>query len=425
MKDTKSILKQIVDHYFESRDFNGIALSQLFSINLDPDGEDKALQKAKYILKELIQKRCIDLNFEKCSGGDAHIIRLELCNPKNQLEHLEQLTASDRDLGRCCAYPSKKYIKEKVDITKYKRYKEYKDKPFTLLLAQGEPQLSHRAFDLRVLEFYSNDPRYTYRISGSSGEIFVKDEDKLNEKDNTYLKQFGIALDKNLNRYVAVYLRYLSRLTPEHQTRWSSDMYEGATSLHPDYWKPTLAGKPPEKISVFSAFRMELEVINEMTNLITGKLLFKNTEKKGKNFDFLIRPTKKEYGEFVQSLDKMISDNINKDFFQSIINSDEDNQKGTLTLLSEWIDQEMKLYIHNIDIQTMIKTFKKVRSERSKSSHNIRDDEWDDQCFKKQIDLINDVYTRISDLRKIFANHPKTQEVKISDYLLKGQICDY
>ena len=52
----------------------------------------------------------------------------------------------------------------------------YEQEPFKYHLALGEPQLSYRSFDLCVLEFYRNDPRYLYRTSDICGLISVRDE---------------------------------------------------------------------------------------------------------------------------------------------------------------------------------------------------------------------------------------------------------
>ena len=70
---------------------------------------------------------------------------------------------------------------------------------------------------------------------------------------------------------------------------------------------------------------------------------------KPKGFEFLIRPTKKEFYSFAHLLDKMVSENINKEFFMDDIRRNHEEQKkdgkiiinpkGTITLLKEWINR--------------------------------------------------------------------------------------
>ena len=70
---------------------------------------------------------------------------------------------STNDLDQVCAYPSSQQLKKIVNTT------AYSDRPFTLRLALGEPQLCYESFDLSILEFYRNDPRYYYQHDDISG----------------------------------------------------------------------------------------------------------------------------------------------------------------------------------------------------------------------------------------------------------------
>ncbi len=71
--------------------------------------------------------------------------------------------------------------------------------------------------------------------------------------------------------------------------------------------------------SIFSAFLGELTCLNNLANKIFGINLFHKDfdhENRPKEFTFFFLPTLRNYNEFVLLLDKMISDNINKDFFK-------------------------------------------------------------------------------------------------------------
>ena len=100
----------------------------------------------------------------------------------------------------------------------------------------GEPKLSFDSFDLSILEFYRNDPRYYYRTDGISGWISVKDKfyhsDQMPKSDKVILESFGFSYDESMNRAVAVFLIYLSRLSPQHQQIWNAKILEAVSYTH-------------------------------------------------------------------------------------------------------------------------------------------------------------------------------------------------
>lgn len=426
--NSAKILEKITKFYLDSNDFNGIPITDL--------GEN--FEEIRGVLKELIEKGEVVLNFGD-RHPNPHILAFEPESEKEQIAKLEKLKFQEptyEEYGplkiqinsiSCCAYPSKNHLKSVV------KPGNYQDRPFTLLLAQGEPQLSYRTFNLRILEFYRNDPRYYYETDDIHGSISSKDKSGLGEQDETFLQTFGFAYDRDLkNRYVAVFLRYLADLTPEHQKRWKLEEFVGDTFLHPDYARTT-CGQWPEKESIFNAFCEEMRIINEMTNKITGKQLFRKTYdryNKPKKFGFLTRPTKEEYENFIQLLDKVMSDNLNKEFFEGkvdLTNLRKDGEvlikqnKGTISLLEEWLNKSVK-FPDPKPKDEMIKIFKEIRNARCKPAHHVGDDEWDNQYFVKQRETIKRAYEAIRTLRLIFSNHPFAKKVEVPDWLSKGEI---
>jgi len=399
------------------REFNGIPITDL--------GEK--FEEIRIILGKLLEEEKIVLNF-----GDRHpnpyILAFEPESKEEQIKKLFNLKFEEpiyKGYGtlkmqtnsiNCCAYPSRRHLRSVIEE------KRYRDKPYILSLALGEPQLSYRVFNLHVLEFYRNDPRYSYKTNDISGSISTKTDGELDTSDETFLQTFGFAYDRKIkNRYVAVFLIYLSRLTPKHQKRWKLEEFNGDTFLHPDYAK-TSAGHWPEKISIFNAFIEEIRIINEMTFKITGKHLFRKTYdeyNKPNKFGFLIRPTKEEYEQFIHLLDKMMSDNLNKEFFE-----EGDTRKGTITLLEEWIDEKVTLSDPKLKDE-MIKLFRTIRNERSKSAHHVRDDEWDNKYIVSQREIIMKAYQAVRTLRMIFAIHPRSKTIEISDRLNKVKIWNF
>lgn len=96
------------------------------------------------------------------------------------------------------------------------------------------------------MEFYRNDPGYTYENRDIDGYIAISDEfygsAEMPEKDKILLHSFGFSFDKNGNRAVAVFLRYLANLSSEHQQIWKAKELSGPHHLHPDYFKSSVVG---------------------------------------------------------------------------------------------------------------------------------------------------------------------------------------
>jgi len=490
MSKKDDILREITQFYLTSGGFNGLPIRYIV--------QDFKLEETelKNILISLIQEDKISLNF-----GDIHPNpHIKAFWEESKEKQIEKVKRSN--LAYVCAYPSCSHLKEVVNPSKYQ------DRPFTLRLALGEPQLSFESFDLRVLEFYRNDPRYHYGNNNINGKIYVRDECSMPPSDEVFLQTFGFSYDSNLNRAVAVYLKYLSNLTPEHQQRWNTYILKGDYRLHPDYFKPSILGEFPEGMPIFSAFFEELHHINEMCKLIQRPPLFRNdlrtsfkiteqslgnlksegvpddvleklqslkdqkiTEEEKfldilkrtigdeqtvrfkslimkhadlrgnempREFCFLIRPTLKEYNHFVNELDKVMSDNINKKFFQRDIPLEYDEkrkdgkiivrEKGTIKILDEWLRLKFNDGDEKI-IDCIIDTFYEIREERNPIVHKIDDDTFDQKYFKQQRELIIKAYDAIRRLRlifqMIFSSHQNVKQYKIPDWLQSGKIWTY
>lgn len=419
----KLLLSLITKNYLRSEDFNGISLQVL-------NKKSKLkINELNDILKSLLLKNKISLNF-----GDFHpnpyIKALQQDSAEIQIEKLQRYNS-----GSVCVYPSQIHLEIVVDSTLHN------NKPFTRKLALGEPQLSFYSFDLSILEFYRNDPRYYYNCDDVFGSICISDtyyqSSDMAESDQIIMDTFGFSYDSSMNRAVAVFLRYLTRLSPEHQQIWHAKMIKKTYKLHEGYFKSSILGTWPEGISIFDAFLEELHVINEMCGIIEMPPFFNRemgSESKPKEFSFLLRPTSKEFNDFVHLLDKTISENINIKFFSDEIELEYEEkrkngkvvlkQKGTLQLLDEWLQLKFKAK-DRAPINNMIKTFKGIRRLRQKPAHKIDDNIFDQQYFKKQRDLMMDAYEGISLLREIFSMHPKIKGFKIPDAISEGKIWTY
>lgn len=385
-------------------------------------------------IKRLIEQNLVGVLFQK-SSENPHIIRTGFEPNDDQINQLE-----NDDIHHTCLYPRSKHLKKVINREKYI------NKPYTLLMALGEPQLSFISFDLSVLEFYRNDPRYYYNSDDINGSICIKDEfyfqTEIPEKDKVLLSTFGFSYDDNFNRSVAVFLRYLSDLSPEHQKIWQAkETRVEKHKIHPDYYNSVVMGSWDTKISIFSAFITELHLINQMCEAMNRPQLFKKDfgeygDNKPKKFGFLIRPTLNEFQSFTLLLDQLMSDNINKKFFQKEIPYEIETprkdgkiviqQKGTIVLLDDWMRsffnfQDDKLWKDTINV------FKKIRKLRQEPAHSINEDYFDQKYFQEQRKLIIESYDAISIIRIIFERHPKVvkKNIEIPTWIKNNQICTY
>jgi hypothetical protein len=425
------LLATITTHYLNSGDFNGIVLTNL--------GDD--MEHVRRGVRELVENGKVVLNF-----GDRHPnphILAFAPEPKNeQIIKLDKLVFEPpvyEDIGplrwqrnqlSCCVYPSKIHLSSVVDAALYR------GNPYELALALGESQLAYRAFNLRVLEFYRNDPRYSYETDDIQGHISSQDKSGHEPADDTFLQSFGFAYTKDMKRrFVAAFVRDLSGLTPEHQQRWKLDEVEAETFLHPDFAK-AMTGEWSLQESIFNAFCEEIRIINEMSMQISGKRLFRKSysrENKPIGFGFLIRPTRKSYDDFVHLLDKMMSDNLDKKFFRGSVpltfqekkgDIVKEIPKGTMTLLDEWLSKSVR-FQNPEPKDKMIATFKDVRAARAPLAHDVKADEWNDAFFANQRELAIKAYDAMRTLRLILANHPRAQTVNVPEWLYNGDICTF
>ena len=315
---------------------------------------------------------------------------------------------------------------------------EFGEAIYTKALAYGEPQLSPRFFDIEVLERYSNDPRFNFVFEDYSGRISAKYDE--NEKplvrgeDDVFLKTFGLGFDEDDNRLAVVYLRYLNDLTPEHQIFWKNKERNENCFVLQEYYENTIKGNWTSSYSVFSAFIGELTCLNDIAKTIFDKSLFRknfNDYNRPKEFTFFFSPTLKNYNDFVLLLDKMISDNINKDFFEGKVEFydyveiedgiKERKPKGTLRLFEEWLNGIFKAE-QDKELKKIFSTLKNIRRQRQNPAHRISENEYDQKYIEQQKKLINEAHHSIKGLRYIFKQHRRAKNFEIPDWLENGDI---
>jgi hypothetical protein len=331
-----------------------------------------------------------------------------------------------------CIYPLPSHLKTVVNTDKHS------NRPYTLALMLGESQLTFRAFDIAVLEPYRNDPRYYYRCDDIHGSISIHGEyfekGTMPVSDQVMLQSFGFSYDDDENKYVAVYVRYLADLSPEHQRLWHARETSQKTFLHPDYYRTSILGDFPERVSIYEAFIHELQIINQIAKAMGRPPLFREdyTEKeRPRELASLLRPTGRQYADFILLLDKLMSDNIDTAFFQGEVPYEDEEprsngrievkRRGSIRILSDWLARNFRTKDQG-PLQEMLETFRAVRKLRQRPAHVVDENRFDQRFIHEQRKLMVDAYTAIRTLRLIFANHPKAKEVEIADWLSEGRI---
>lgn len=426
----------VYDFFVNSSDFNGIPLrniSQKLNIEYEASIE---------LIKELVVEDIVSIQ----SSTNPHVIGFQHYPIESQLSILEEAKktkevihsfgdfkiSSENTEFPICLYPSK------IFLSKNRNLAEFGNACYTQQLALGEPHLKPIFFEIEVLDRYSNDPRFDFKFEDYSGRISCKyDENEkpiVRDEDDIFLKTFGLGFDENGDRLAVVYLRYLKDLTAEHQIYWKSREKSGNCKMLEEYHQNTIQGNWSSSYSIFSGFVGEQKCINDLTELIFSKALFRKTfeeENRPKEFTFFFTPTLKNYNDFILLLDKMISENINKDFFEGKVELFEykelgnglveKHSKGTLQIFEEWLTS-----VFNVEgdgtISELFKPLKKIRRERQNPAHRISENQYDLQFTDKQKQIISDAYSVFRNLRNIFHQHPKAQSVKIPNWLENGKI---
>lgn len=391
----------IVAFYLESHGFNGMPGRTLArALGLDQENLGG-------FLTDLVRRGIATLNFGD-RHPNPHIMAFE---PQTIQEQLDKL--SKRGTNNLCVYPTRERLKTTVNP------QTFSDRPFTLRLALGEPQFLPLSFDLTVLEKYRNDPRYSYTHNDVGGSIAARggEEDvEMPERDQILLQTFGFSFDAELKRAVVVFLWYLANLSPEHQAIWRAHLLHGEYTCHPDYWRSSM-GHWPKGISVFEAFLRELAEVNALCQRIGYPNLFRRVfgDERPRRFGFLLRPTRQEFDDFVTLLDRMMSDNLNLEFFRSELNLEEEierrderievRRKGTIVLLDEWLTKMYDVQ-DRTGQQKMIEAFRRVRKLRQRPAHAVDADQFDQSYLAQQRELMAESWEAVASLRFLFSQLP-------------------
>ena len=416
------LLSAIAIAFIESakRDgFNGVVASALLTLQADPE-------KLRAELSSLVQDSHITAVFARVSAN-MHIKRLPDLAIETQLKFL-----ADEPLQEFCLYPAASAVEARVDLS------AWQDRPFSKALLLAEPQLSFRAFDMGALERYVADPRYVVHFVDYMGRMSVTDNYFTNaqhpERDKVSLQTFGLGFDDQHNPYVIVYLRYLAKLSAEHQQYWNSYLAGGDVRVSAPYFHSSIKGEFWTNRSVRYAIIEEMRLIRSLTEAIWGHSLF-HPPPEGDvpiGLTSFLRPTTENFNRFVMALDKLLSENIDVKFFDGKISREIETlradgkiivkPKGTLTLLEEWLLREITWSDLDAFREVVIKPLRNVRRLRQTPAHAFTKDTFSGEYYDTRKQLLCDVFNSLSNIRATLAKHSRARHIQVPDWLNKDRI---
>ena len=407
----QKISANIADVYLASPDFNGMSAYSL------PDA-------LKPLVVELIAEGDVYANFGH-QMVNPHIIGFPQESPAQNAAEVERRGGIDSAI----LYPTRRFLKE------HGAGARYPDEPYTTQLALGYSQLEPRFFDPAVLGRYRDDPRYDYtfdidgRISGTG------------VAEDTFLATIGVGFDKepgNDEIVIGVPLRYLRDLSPTEQGYWKSFEHERQDwVLHPDFVKPHILGEFPDRISPYEAMLREMEMVNDLCDAIEYPHLYRHTytdTNRPTDFGYVIRPTKRELSNFVEQLNKMLIDNMDREFFKGRVDVHEQRTdtfgneymapRGTIAMLKDWLHKVVR---HDPDglVPSAVKHMRNIRSDRSSVAHDVKENEHDPAVWTTQRELIVASYVTVRTIRQLLQSHPRSAIVEVPNVLDEVKVWDF
>ena len=413
-KEAEKLLAKVREHYETSHDFNGLSLH-----SVDPSLEE--------VIKELIRSGDVDL-----VRGDRHPNPHIKALPAEPID-MQIRKIEEEGLGGGCLYPTSRHLERF-------RSQLSQDAPFTRELELGSPQLDFRVFDLRVVEWYRNDPRYFFEIDDIHGRIHRRTDATLTDggivQDKLDFFEFGFAYNHQFERALASFLRYLHDLPPEQQRYLANFQLQGTYKLHPDFYRTQIIGDFPERVSIYDAFLAEKRIINEMCQKMGKPPLFrtpKTATERPLGFAILIRPTRKEFRDFALLLDQLLSDDLNHAFFKNDIPVSEvltredgstvEKSIGTITLLKSWFKKHFQPE-QPLVMDQLFKNLRDVREARQKPAHKADDNHFDQAYVKAQRELINKAFNVVRTIRMALENHPSVRGYTVPVWLEEARVWD-
>jgi hypothetical protein len=147
------------------------------------------------------------------------------------------------------------------------------------------------------------------------------------------------------------------------------------------------------------------------------------------------RSTLENFNSFILALDKVLSENINKKFFEGQIETEwekerEDGKtiiasKGSISLLDEWLRKNIRWENEADALESIVGPIKEVRKLRQIPAHKLKDNKYNVDYDKQRKDVLERVYFSLMHLRRTMCSHPDAEAIVIPDFLETGRIRCY
>ena len=95
------------------------------------------------------------------------------------------------------------------------------------------------------------------------------------ERDKVSLQTLGLGFDERRNPHAIVFLRYLAKLSAEHQQYWNSYLASGDVRMTEPYFRSSIEGEFWTNHSVREAIEEEMRLIRLLSAAIWGRSLFR------------------------------------------------------------------------------------------------------------------------------------------------------
>lgn len=382
------VVNLVADYYIDRAHFSGIIIKAVVD-KLKVD-----LNDLKAILESTIAE-------QKLLVFPEPILRCGIPNLEEQHEYL-----SSDDLQNMYLYPTKNTTSSKLEAEQM-----YLDRPYSKMLAEVTPRLHLCHFDYAVLLPYFDDPRFHIKDDGTSAYICVDNNTDLIEEEHALIQHFGYSYDNSGRKYIAVPLIYLHDLTPTLQRRWQTYERKGDIQVDKDFFDRHILGEWGGTPTIFDAFLEEIKQINIICKLASEPQFFLKEYERSQitTFRRFFKPTLEYYNELAMDLDKLLSDNMNYDFFKKYMNTKDEYGKtiGTIVLLERWFKNNFTPATKSDSelIDELISTLRHIRQERQARAHKIINNSYDPSFLEKQKELMSKAYMALKLLRTALSGH--------------------
>jgi hypothetical protein len=395
-KASDALLAEVIEHYLGSRDFNGLSIRF---------GDSRGAAAGILIREGLVEV------IGEADFPNPHIRPwASRHSVDQQIASLEAAVAGENHV--VCLYPTSTALAGRGEVI------ALGNQPYTQRLATGAGQLDVALFRMDVLESYRNDPRFTFRFDDFGARASVTEEvyeDETEPAADKISVSLGFAYrqplerDARISRFVAAFLRDLMRLSPEHQRRWETyEVADGGIRPHP-IWLAEAMGEWIDRIGPFDALFAELGALDQLFERAFGTPLLRAADRPD-DFGWILRSSQREFDDFIQTLDKLLSDNMRHDAFDDagILRVDESGQQiGTLSRLDRLLERAR---VPEGQRDEVLKPLRAVRAARSKPAHALRQNITDETFIRRQAEILQQVTQSIEALRRFWQKHPRNRD---------------